>query len=288
VVAAIATCWGSIGVIVRVLALPAVAIVASRCILATGTLALVFAVRRHRGHRGTPLRTRPALLVLLGVLLAGHWMALVAAQQRAPIGTVLLITYLAPVLVTALARPLLGELVPSRTFGALAVALAGTLLLVHPGVGHATGVLLAVVAAISYAFITLLSKLVVADVGGMRLAFIQLAVASAVLVGPAIAVSWGPVRAVWLWLLVLGVVYTALLGSLYLTMLDLLPVATVGILTYLEPVSAVLCAWLFLGEVPTVVTVVGGMLIVTAGVMVVRAGRSSPAAVVGSGHHVPG
>ena len=80
--------------------------------------------------------------------------------------------------------------------------------------------------------------------------------------------SWGTPTADWWWLVVLGAVFTAGLLSLYLVLLDQLPAATVSVLTYLEPVSAVVVGWVFLGEVPTVTTVVGGAMVVLAGIMV--------------------
>ena len=67
----------------------------------------------------------------------------------------------------------------------------------------------------------------------------------------------------------LGVFFTAILGSLYFVLLDQLPAATFSVLTYIEPVSAVLCGWVFLGEVPTATTLVGGAMVVLAGIMVV-------------------
>lgn len=268
-IAAIAATWGAIGIIVRQLPLPAVAIVFARCVLATATItATGLLAGRRLGWRRLPQRTT---VVLLGVLLAFHWVCLFGAQQRAPVGTVLLITYLAPVVVAALAPKVLGEQVPARTFAALGVALVGTLLLVRPAPGQGTGIALALVAALTYAAITLVSKRVVGTVGGVRLALVQLASAAVALAPFAATASWGAPQASWLWLLVLGVVMTGLLGPAYLVLLDKLPASTVGVLMYLEPVSAVLLAWLVLDESPGPVTLVGGTLIVAAGIMVVRA-----------------
>jgi len=281
-VAAIAACWGFIGVLVRWVDLPAVAIVFSRCALAALTLGLFLGVRHVRpSHpaavraiedRGAPPRSGGRLrwgLLLLGVALAVHWLLLAAAQQRAPLGTVLLITYLAPVIVTCLAPHLLGERVPRRTYAAAAIGLAGIAVLVRPGAGFGAGEALALGAAVTYALLTLCSKLVVADVGGERLAFLQLAVAAVVLAPFAATTSWGSPTPSWWWLVVLGVFFTAILGALYFVFLDQLPAATFSVLTYIEPVSAVLCGWVFLGETPTATTLAGGAMVVLAGIMVV-------------------
>jgi drug/metabolite transporter (DMT)-like permease len=276
-VAGIALAWGAIGLFVRWVDLPAVAIVASRCALAALAIGLFLGAarlrtrRRHDVERDRwPRRAPWWALVGLGLLLAAHWLFLVGAQQRAPLGTVLLITYLAPVLVTSLAARLLGEAVPGRTYVAALVGLAGVAVLVRPGAGGGVGAGegLALLAAVSYAAITLGSKRVVGAIGGVRLAFVQLLVAALALAPLALATDWGPARADWWWLVLLGVVMTGLLGSVYLVLLDRLPAATVSVLTYLEPVSAVLVGWVFLDEVPTVTMVAGGVLVVAAGIMV--------------------
>ena len=86
--------------------------------------------------------------------------------------------------------------------------------------------------------------------------------------------AWGSPRVDWLWLLVLGLVHTALGVSLYLAALAEVPAVHAGILGYLEPAGAVVCGWLFLHEHPGPATIVGAVLIVAAGILVVRAGAT--------------
>jgi drug/metabolite transporter (DMT)-like permease len=284
---AIAAAWGMIGVIVRWVALPAVVVVCARTLLAAATIGAASLV--HLGPRRAQAALhvpRPLAVVGLGLLLAVHWTCLFAAQQRAPVGTVLLITYMAPVLVAALAPRLLHEHVPASTVAALVVAMAGIVLLVRPEPGQGDGIVLAVAAAVSYAGITLTSKHLVGDVGGVRLAFAHLGVAGLAMLPLAVAADWGEPSWSWAWLLVVGVVLTGILGPLYLVLLGRLPAATVGVLTYVEPVSAVILAWVFLGERPSPATVAGGTLVVAAGIMVVAA--TGAAARQGSVARVPG
>ena len=66
--------------------------------------------------------------------------------------------------------------------------------------------------------------------------------------------------------------HTALGVSLYLAALARVPAVHAGILGYLEPAGAVVCGWLFLHEQPAAATIAGAVLIVAAGVLVVRAG----------------
>lgn len=281
-VAAMAVLWGTIGPIVREVDLPAVAIVASRVWFASVALAVWLAwCHRRNPDFSAPtalLSHRPARVLANGAVLAVHWVALFAALQRAPVGTVLLITYLAPVGVAALAKRTLGEQATRRTLLALGVALLGVALVAGPSVGRADGdgVVLACVAAALYVVVVLVAKPLSSVYGGPRLAFLQFSAAGVVLIPFAAQTGWGSPSASWLWLLVLGLVHTALAVGVYLGALALLPATQVGVLSYLEPASAVVFGWLLLAEAPTPLTLVGGVLIAVAGVVVLAQPEQAP------------
>ena len=277
-VALVATGWGTIGAIVREVDLPATAIVAGRIWIAAVALGLLLRWRRDRFPGARLGSVMPGRLVAQGVILAAHWVVLVAALQRAPIGTVLLVTYLAPVGVAALAPVTLGERVPPRTIAALGLGLAGVALVASPSIGSpdATGVALAGVAGVLMVFLVLVAKSLSAAYGGVRLAFSQLAVAGVAMVPAAALAEWGSPRRAWLWLVVLGLVHTALALWVFLGAMADLPASEVGVLMELEPASGVLFGWLLLSEAPTAATLVGGGLILLAGAVVVTARRDAP------------
>lgn len=310
--------WGTIPVLVGLVDLPSALIVAIRLWTAAICLGMVLAVghwrarrgdngaagaSRPRSHRdrgtgpaaiGTATARPPRLLsvqpvrcVLSAVVLGAHWLALFAAYKRAPAGTVILIVYLAPIGVAALAPRLLGEQLGHATVAALAAAVAGFALLAGPTVhsAGASGLVLSLSAAALFVVLIVLSKPLAEVYGGLRLAFLELAGAGLVLVPVALATAWPPVQAAWLWVVVLGVVHTALGITLYLNVLAQVPATHVGILGYLEPVVVVVAAWLWLGQRPSLVTVLGGLCVVAAGVAVAISG-SSPGGRPGTGRLV--
>jgi drug/metabolite transporter (DMT)-like permease len=275
--AVVCTGWGTIPLVVRRVDLPAAAIVCSRVWLATLGLGAVIALDR---RPATPLLSvRRGRVGLAGVVLAVHWLALFAAYRRAPVGTVVLIVYLAPVGIAATAPRLLGARIGVRTLVALAVAVGGFVLVTMPTLRRAAlpGLGLAAIAAVLFVALVLLSKPLAEGYGGVRAAFQQLAVASVVLVPVAAATAWGPPRPAWALLLILGLVHTAAGTALYLGSLARMPATHTGILGYLEPASVLVCGWLFLGEQPAGMTWVGGALIVLAGAIVITS-RASGAA----------
>src|SRR5438128_955681 len=127
-------------------------------------------------------------------------------------GTVILIVYLAPVGIAVVAPRVLGERIGRRTLIALALAVAGSVVIARPAV-HATGrtgLLLAGFTAASFVALVVISKPLADAYGGMRLALMEMLGASVTLLPFAAAASWGAPKLSWLLLVLLGLVHTAL------------------------------------------------------------------------------
>lgn len=276
--------WGTIGLVVRWSHVPGAPLACLRIWIAALALGAVLWVRRRRGHEPIGPRlfsVHPWRVVASGMVLAFHWSVFLAALQRAPIGTVVLVVFLAPVGVAAAAPRVLGERLTGPTLAALAVAVTGFALLAGPAARGAggTGLALAVAAGVSMVVLVLVTKPLSEIYGGMRLAFAEFVVAGVALVPVAALSTWGSPRSAWAWALVLGLVHTAAGVSVYLGALSSVPATHAGIMGYLEPAGAVACGWLVLGEHLGGRELAGGALIVIAGWLLVRAGRPSAAEV---------
>ena len=66
----------------------------------------------------------------------------------------------------------------------------------------------------------------------------------------------------WSWILILGILNTGIGCYLYFSPLAKLPVQTVAVCGYLEPLSAVVFAALLLGEKMTVIQIIGAVCII--------------------------
>ncbi len=272
--AVVCTGWGTIPILLRSVDLPASATAFARTSIAAVALGgvVLFESRRDAaGGRPTLLSVQPARCLLTAGTLGVHWLALFAAYDRAPAGTVLLVVYLAPVGIAALAPLVLGERLGPRTLLALVIGLAGFCLLASPAASRAglVGFALASTAMLTFVALVLLSKPLADIYGGLRLALMEMGGASVVLLPVAFLARWGPPRAVWLWLVVLGVVHTALGIALYLDALARIPATHVSIIGYLEPVAVVGFAWVWLEEAPGLESIMGGVLVLAAGLLVV-------------------
>jgi drug/metabolite transporter (DMT)-like permease len=204
-------------------------------------------------------------------------MAEIEAYQHAPIGTALFIIFLAPIGIAAFAPSILGERIDRRTIAALGLALAGFAFMTSRALetSGADGVMLSLVAMVTFVALVLANKPLADVYGGIRAAQIQMTGAG-LLIAPVVLVTadFGRPQPSWLWLVVLGVIHTGLAIAVYLSALSVVGATVTGVLGYLEPATAVFWAWLVLGENPGATTLIGGAAILAAGLLVVRNERA--------------
>ena len=269
-VAACAAFWGSLGLVVREIDLSAVTLVTFRVAIAALAIGLWLLIRPDAVGRRFVVH-HPWRTVAQGVILAAHWVLFFAALQRAPVGLVTLLVYISPVLVAAASPVVLGEPVSRRVMGAVGLGLIGSVLLLGPGTDgvEVSGVVCAVLAAILLAALVLNAKVLSPVYGGLRLSLAQVTVATMVLVPVAVLGDgeW-PAGGDVGWVLLLGVVYTAVGLVIYLGALGKIPAVHTSVLSYLEPLSASVLGWLVLDETLSVGTVLGGLLVIAGGLVV--------------------
>jgi drug/metabolite transporter (DMT)-like permease len=271
-VATLAASWGLIAVIVREVDLDAQVLVFYRLFFAALTLGFVAIVLRKlpqlrlERHRGR--------IVLIGITLAAHWFLYFATIKLSSVAVAVLMAYLAPLAIATIApfvlpeprsRVALAALVPAAG-GVALVALGGE----EGGAVRPLALLTGLLTAATYAALVLMTKRIAAEVPVLALSFWNYAVAS-LAIAPLLlgAERILPTASELPAVLALGIVFTALSGYLYIWFLRHVTAQAIGILAYIEPVSAALLAWAVLDEALTWQVVVGGLLVIAAGATVV-------------------
>ncbi len=272
--AALAVSWGFVAVLAGAIDVEPVPLAFFRLVIAAATLAVVALV----SGRARALRPGGHLLTLaaLGCVQAVHWVLFFEAVKRGSVALAVITFASAPVFLAFLAPVFLPERLSGVAVAALVPGLVGvSLVALAGGDGGSFGwaaVASGMGSALTFAVLLVISKsLLHAGAQPLTVAFWD-CLGGGVLLAPALVfLSWSPPGdgGDWAALIVLGVLLTGIATLTYAALLRHVTAQTAGVLTFLEPVSAVGLAWWLLGESLSVQAVVGGALVLFAGILVV-------------------
>jgi drug/metabolite transporter, DME family len=250
--------------------------VAAPCLVLSAALTDLIAARR----LVTPSRPRPSATwaprqfpsyAVLGLAMAAYQVCYFRAVTLSGVAvTALLAICSAPLLIAVLAALLLRERLTAMARMSLAIAVAGTVLLVvgPRGLGQLSGhfgfgALLALGAGVSYAVYAVAAKGVLSRVAPLPVAAITFTLA-AVFLAPALLGERAPLASLaeaWPLLLYLGVGPTAAAYILFTAGLRRVPATAAGIVSLLEPLTATLLGVMLFGESLGALGVVGAALL---------------------------
>ncbi len=217
---------------------------------------------------------------LLAVFLGTGFVAYVFALLYNTVANALFIFSCAPFVAGFLGWILLGERVATRTWFAIGVAMAGLAVMVGSelAVSHYLGTLLALWIPIAYAASIIAVRSSKRDnmLVALCLAGLVAGGLSAIFVTDYALTSRDLIISIYLGVFQVGVGFTlVVLGSRYV------PAAQVGLLALVEPVLAPVWAWMGVGEVPGLATIVGGTIIflaiTTDGILNIKSSESNSA-----------
>jgi RarD protein len=207
------------------------------------------------------------LLLLSGMAMGINWIFLFEAYKYTTVSVATLSYYFAPVIVMLVCPLLFKEKLTGKQILCFSMATAGLVLITGTAGGgkqDLLGIAFGLGAAGLYAAVMLLNKFI-KGVTGLHRTFIQFLAAILVLV-PYVAFSSGfalhGLNAIgWINLLIVGLVHTGITYCMYFSALKELPGQKVAILSYIDPLVAVLVSVILLNEAITVPQILGGMLI---------------------------
>ena len=209
------------------------------------------------------------LLTVSGAAMGFNWILLFEAYKYTTVSVATLSYYFAPVIVTAACPLLFKEKLTGKQIICFVMSTIGLVLITgtggnEPNGTHLIGILYGLGAACLYASVVLLNKFI-KNVAGIHRTFLQFLAVILVLI-PYVALTGGvslntmsPTG--WVCLLVVGLVHTGITYCLYFSSLRDLPGQKAAILSYIDPLVAVLISVTVLGETMTPVQVLGGGLI---------------------------
>jgi drug/metabolite transporter (DMT)-like permease len=217
------------------------------------------------------LRVRWPLHLLRGVLGIAMMASFVYALKRLPLSTAYSIFFVAPLLITALSVPILGERVGPRRWTAIAIGLLGVLVLLRPtGEGVLTTAGLAVlVAALGYSVSAITVRVLARSDSTQAITFWLLAL-MAVGAGALALPDWVPLRAQDGWVIA-GIGIAGAVGQYTVTEAFRLGEASlIAPLEYTALIWGVALDLALWGVLPDTVTWLGAAIIILSGLYLIR------------------
>jgi drug/metabolite transporter (DMT)-like permease len=243
---------------------------------AFASVAIAAVVLSSGGLRFYPTIPQVRALFITGILLAIHWLTFFESVQLAGVAIATL-TFVAFPLFTVLLETMKARRRPSMLeLGAgFAIVVAVALLLdAQDFDAKVSGTIAGIGSALSFAFFGIKTKILTTEINPLMVSFIQNLVVALGLAPIATFISQAPKTITdWGYLMLLGVVTTALMHQLYLFALKRMSATTCSGFIALEPVYAIVFAAVFFGEPLTLWVVVSGTLIIGSSVVLLRADR---------------
>lgn len=262
--------FGTISIFVRYLPLSSPEIALYRSVIAIFPIGIFLLLNgRKKQNRATSnvLKKKEILLLIAsGAALGINWIFLFEAYRYTSISTATLCYYVAPIIVTAISSLLFHERLSKFQWFCFLMSALGFFSLTgfSDWQTNGKGIAFGLSAAVFYALVILLNK-GISGVTGLQKTFLQLLAAATVLLPYIIFFGEFQFHLLdfpsWMVLLTMGLFHTGVAYCLYFTAIGNLKGQQIAILSYIDPLTAVLISVFLLSEKMTVGQLAGGILI---------------------------
>ena len=259
--------FGTIPLFVRNIPVSSGELALYRAVLASVLIGLFLLITKQK-IPFAKIKKEVPLLIISGIAVGINWILLFEAYKYTTVSVATLSYYFAPVIVTVLSPIIFKEKLNAKQISCFAMSTLGLVLIT--GIGGAgvgkdfIGILFGLGAAVFYATAVLLNKFT-KQVDGIHRTFLQFISAVVVLVPYVLMtsdVTLGNMDSKgWVNLFIVGLIHTGITYCMYFSSLKELPGQKAAILSYIDPLVAVLISVTVLGEAMTAQQVIGGALI---------------------------
>lgn len=261
------TIFGTLGIFVRNIPVSSGELALYRAVLAALLIAVFLLLTKQRIPFANIKKEVP-LLLASGVAMGINWILLFEAYKYTTVSVATLSYYFAPVIVTVVCPVLFKEKLTGKQIICFIMSTLGLVLITGIGdIGSGNdfvGILFGLGAAVFYATVILLNKFI-KNVEGIHRTFLQFLSAIVILVPYVImtsGVTLGNLNGIgWVNLLIVGLIHTGVTYCMYFFSLKGLPGQKAAILSYIDPLVAVMISVTILGESMTLWQMIGGILI---------------------------
>lgn len=261
------TIFGTLGIFVRNIPVSSGELALYRAVLAALLIAVFLLLTKQR-IPFSKIKKQVPLLLASGIAMGFNWIFLFEAYKYTTVSIATLSYYFAPVIVTIVCPIIFKEKLTGKQIVCFIMSTLGLVLIT--GIGNLSsgndfvGILFGLGAAVLYATVILLNKFI-KNVEALHRTFLQFLSAIVILIPYVIMTSGVTLETLnvigWINLLIVGLIHTGVTYCMYFSSLKELPGQKTALLSYIDPLVAVLISVTVLGEIMTQWQVIGGVLI---------------------------
>lgn len=262
--------WGTIGLFVRNIDLSSIEISFFRALIGSLFLMVIVTINKEKLNKNA-LKENLIILLLSGVALGVNWAALFQAIKYTTISNATLSYYFAPIFIIIFSAIILKEKITIKNIACIFISILGLFLILKSGDSsninnyhHIRGVLFGLAGAVLYAVVVILNKFI-KGLSPLEVTLSQLAISAMVLLPVILRKGIGDIKVLdintWILILILGVIHTGIAYLFYFPSIKDVKAQTIAIVSYLDPITAIIVSALFLKEPMAGIQIFGGMLI---------------------------
>ncbi|MCM1159437.1 MAG: DMT family transporter [Clostridium sp.] len=257
--------FGSNGIVANQIALSSVGIVFWRTLIGSLLLIILFFIGKEK-FTFWKRKKEFFAIAMSGVAMGASWMFLYEAYQQVGVGIASLCYYCGPIIVMLLSPIIFHERLTREKIAGFIIVLLGIILInrellsADSGIG---GLVCGMMSAVMYSLMVIFNKKA-EHITGLENSMLQLVFSFLTVAGFAglrhsLVMPAGDDL---LPILILGVLNTGIGCYFYFSSIGKLPIQTVAVCGYLEPLSAVIFAAIFLKEIMSIPQAIGAVLII--------------------------
>ena len=263
--------FGTIGTLARYINMPSSIICLGRAFFGVITILILLGARKEKPD-AEAIRRSFWWLLLSSTLMCCNWICQFEAYKYTTIATATLCYYMQPVFYILAGAVVLREKLTTKKVACVAVAFCGMILVsgvlqIGFHISELKGAVFGVTGGFFYAMVVLINKYM-KDISPVNTTIMQLALVSVIMLPYSAATgAFSEVNVTLIGvicLLILGVLHTGIGYIIYFDAVNKLPAQTVGILSYIDPVEAVMLSAFLLKEPVNIYTVIGAVMILGA------------------------
>lgn len=262
-----AVLWGATGIFIKILHLPSTSLTFFRAGVPVVILYIIFSFQRKKVFKG-----KHKLMWIASTLNAVRMLLYFIGFSLTAIGNAVIILYTGPIFISLFSALFLREKVTSQKVGVLLMAFFGLVVMYSNHLFSFQqkdffGMTAVLTSTIMNAVMILLIKKEIHKYTKMETIFWQNLVAVFIFLPFLLNTRPVPTTFQWQTAIIYAFVNGLVAYYMYFSALKKIPLSTATIITYMEVVSAITFAWVFLREPITMNMLVGGFLIISASLL---------------------